>query len=302
MESALVVGGAGFIGSHLIDRLVSDGVIVDAVDDLSSGSLANLADARRMGGSLKFHTLDIRHDEFDSLVALRRPEVIYHLAAMSAAQADDPASVATTVAVLSAAARHGVSKVVVALPAGDLYGEVPARELPIKESRPYPAGSIRGVYARAIIDLLAVFRAEHNLEHTALAMTSVYGSRQRPQDGVVASFVDARLAGTQLAVHGDGRQSRDLLFIDDAVDALVRSGSRGSGLVINIGTGTATPIQALAAELADGVGSTSAPRRRGDLARISVAVTRARIHLAWEPWTTLPDGLTSTLEAGSQRS
>lgn len=291
MNETMVVGGAGFVGSHLVDRLIAEGFATDVVDDLSTGSLANLAEARNARASLKIHTLNVGAPEFDELVSLRRPTVIFHLALLTAAHGSSGDAITTTLAVLEAARRHSVGKVVVAVPASDLYGEAPARELPIKESRPFASPTVRGVLARSVVDLLNVFRSEFAVEHTALAMTSVYGPRQRPTDGVVAAFMAATDAGEPMVVHGDGRQSRDLLYIDDAVDALIRAGHRGSGLVVNVGTGTSTTIRDLAALIDPHAAVVTSPRRRGDLARLAVSPTRARIHLAWEPWTDLRTGL-----------
>ena len=194
---SLVVGGAGFIGSHLVDRLLAESHQVDVVDDLSTGSLANLAAARALGtGALKFHHLDVRAEELDELVGRREPEVVVHLAVLPPGLSDRLAvesAILGTLNLLDAASRCGVEKVVVALPAALLYGDVPARELPVKEGRIGEAASVRGVAARTVADLLAVYRAERGLEFTALALANVYGPRQRPEDGVVARFAAAAL-------------------------------------------------------------------------------------------------------------
>ncbi len=294
--NVLVAGGAGFIGSHLVDRLLAEGHVVDVVDDLSSGSLANLSEARALAaGSLKIHSLDLRAGELDELIARREPQVVFHLAALTPAQ---PSRLATDVAVmgtlnlLDSARRGGVGKVVVTLPATALYGDVPSRELPVKEGRDGDAGSIEQVAARTLTQLLAVYRAEHGLEHTALALANVYGPRQRPADGVVAAIASAVGAGEPPELFGDGRQTRDFVYVDDAVDALVRAATKGSGLVVNVGTGVQTSIR----DLLDLIGGRdtpvqSGPARPGDLARFAVSPVRARIHLGWSAWTTLRDGL-----------
>ena len=298
----MVVGGAGFLGSHLVDRLLAEQHAVDVVDDLSSGSLANLADARALGGELKIHHLDAGAPELDALVALREPEVLVHLASLlPGVPASLGRSVPVLLNVLEAARHHGVGKVVCAVPAGALYGDVPARDLPVKEGRlgdggglTGSAGTVEGVVARALADLLAVYRQRHALEFTALAMTEVYGPRQRADGGIVGRLAVALAAGEVPEVPGDGRQARDLLYVDDAVDALVRATRRGSGLVVNVGTGQLTSVRDVWTMLAGPAAGAlrHVPAQEGDeVARLSVSPTRARIHLAWAPWTTLDVGL-----------
>jgi UDP-glucose 4-epimerase len=295
--NVLVIGGAGFLGSHLVDRLIAEDHHVDVVDDLSTGSLANLADARSAGGSLKIHTLDVLAAEFAALTAMRSPDVVYHMAWMPPGRIDAVAAgrgVQSVLAVLEAVKPHG-AKVVTALPAAALYGDVPLRDLPIKEGHAWNPIGLGGIIAKAVVDLFNLYRADHTVEFTALAMSNVYGSRQRADGGVVASFAHALRNGTSPHIHGDGRQTRDFLYVDDAVDALVRAGERGGGLVVNIGTGVSTSIRDLWGMMA-GPGApppVSAPRRTNDIARFAVSPTRARIHLAWAPWTDLAVGLRS---------
>jgi len=295
--NVLVVGGAGFLGSHLVDRLIAEGHAVDVVDDLSTGSLANLADARASGGALKIHTLDVLAAEFAALAAMRHSDVIYHVAWMPPGRGDATCAgrgLQSTLAVLEAARVQG-SKVVTALPAASLYGDVPLRELPIKEGHALNPVGLRGIVAKTMIDLLNLYREDHAVEFTALAMSTLYGPRQRPDGGVVAAFAEALRNGVSPEIHGDGRQTRDFLYVDDAVDALVRAGSRGGGLVVNVGSGVSTSIRDLWSLMA-GPSSpepVSSPRRTNDVSRSAVSPTRARIHLAWAPWTELRVGLRS---------
>jgi UDP-glucose 4-epimerase len=295
--NVVVVGGAGFIGSHLVDRLLVEGHAVDVVDDLSTGSLANLAEARTAGGALKIHNLDALSPDADSLIGMRRPDVIYHLALLPRGDRSAAAQgrgFTAALAMLEAARGHGVGKVVVAVPASSLYGQPATKDLPVKERELEPRG-VRGVVARAIIDLLANYRERAMIEFTALALATVYGPRQRPDGGVVAAFRQAVIDGTAPHFDGDGRQTRDLLYVDDAVDALVRAGERGSGLVINIGTGEQTSVRDLWGSIAGGAGPEPVlrPPRHDELIRFAVSPVRARIHLAWSPWTTVDDGLAS---------
>jgi len=295
--NVLVVGGAGFLGSHLVDRLIAEGDTVDVVDDLSSGSLANLADARAAGGTLKIHTLDVLAEEFPALAARHSPDVVYHLAWLPPGRGTPTAAgqaVHGMLAVLEAARMQG-AKVVTTLPATALYGDVPLRDLPIKEGHAWNPIGLRGAIAKAMVDLLNLYRQEHAVEFTALALSTVYGPRQRPDGGVVGAFAHALQTGTSPCINGDGRQSRDFLFVDDAVDALVRAGSRGGGLVVNIGSGVCTTIRDLWATMA-GPGApkpVAAPRRPNDVSWFALSATRARIHLAWAPWTDLASGVRS---------
>jgi UDP-glucose 4-epimerase len=296
---ALVVGGAGFIGSHLVDRLLAEGHEVDVVDDLTTGSLANLSSARSAGGALKIHHLDARSADFDTLVGMRRPDVIHLLAVLPRPQRG-PAVMSQglelTAAALESARRHGVTKVVVVLPAASLYGHPSTQSLPAKEGAITPRG-VKGVVARASIDLLETYRDQYSIEFTVLALASVYGPRQRADGGVAAVFRSAVATGQPPALHGDGRQTRDFVFIDDVVDALVRAAERGGGLVINIGTGIQTTVRELWERIGAGSGlvATSSPARPDDLARFAVSPVRARIHLAWSPWTELDDGVARLL-------
>ncbi len=295
--NVLVVGGAGFIGSHLVDRLLADGETVDVVDDLSHGSLANLADARSMGGPLKIHHLDAGSAEAASLIGMRRPDVLYHLAAVPRGlpvPSRLAAAFATSLALLDAARVHGVPKVVVALPATAIYGRPASRDLPLKEQPLEPRG-VRGVIARSVVDLLTTYREQDAVEFTALALATVYGPRQRPDGGVVAALALAAAEQRAPALSGDGRQTRDLLFIDDTVDALVRAGARGSGLVINVGTGEQTTLRDLWVALAGGGGQVPVPTpaRADEIQRFALSPVRARIHLGWSPWTSLDVGLRS---------
>jgi UDP-glucose 4-epimerase len=294
----MVCGGAGFIGSHLVDRLIAEGHEVDVVDDLSTGSLTNLNESRSGSGRFKFQNISVTSAEFSELVSLRRPSVIVNLAAFAPSHIHllgASNSLATTIAVLEAARRGAVSKVVTAIPAGLVYGEVAARDLPIKEGHINDARTTEEVLGRAATDMHHVYRDRHGVEFTVLAMANVYGKRQRTQDGVIASFLDALSQGKPPIVHGNGKQLRDFVFIDDTVDAISRSLDRAGGLVVNVGTGVSTTIN----DLWSVMGGLTAPvprsaaERPSDIARLSLSPVRARIQLGWSPFTTLEQGLAS---------
>ncbi|HEX6310952.1 MAG TPA: NAD-dependent epimerase/dehydratase family protein [Acidimicrobiia bacterium] len=305
---ALVTGGAGFIGSALTDRLLAEGSSVDVVDDLSTGSLANLADARaQRSGRFRFHRLDIRAPAMVDLIIHRRPEIIFHLAA----QADVRVSVARptldaevniigSLNVFQGALSAGTGKVVFAGSGGTLYG-VP-EDLPVREGHPQRPVSPYGVAKKAVGDYLHYYREVHGLEYTVLALANVYGPRQDPhgEAGVVAIFAGKLLARERPTIFGDGEQTRDFVFVDDVVDAFYRSAEKAGGLIVNIGTGEETSVQQLFDRMARVTGFKDpahyAPVRPGELQRSALDPGRAAIHLGWKPWTPLDDGLRKTLE------
>jgi UDP-glucose 4-epimerase len=307
---ALVTGGAGFIGSTLVDRLLAEGHSVDVVDDLSTGSLANLTDARsNPDHDFRFHRVDIRSDQLPDLVARRRPEVVYHLAAQADVRVsvarplfDAEVNVLGSLNVLEAARAAGARKVVFASSGGTIYGDPDPADLPVRESHPQQPLSPYGVAKKAVGDYLAAYRELHALEFTALALANVYGPRQDPhgEAGVVAIFAGKLLAGERCTIYGDGRQTRDFVYVDDVVDAFARAADRGGGLLLNIGTGRETSVNDLYATMAEAAGVDAAPAygpaRIGELARSALDPGRAALHLGWAPWTTLSEGSTAVLD------
>jgi UDP-glucose 4-epimerase len=304
---ALVTGGAGFIGSNLVDRLLAEGHSVDVVDDLSTGSLANLASARAEAGHrLSFQRLDIRDAAVADLVHRRQPEVVFHLAAQADVRVsverpafDAEVNVLGTINVLEGARLAGARKIVFASSGGTIYGE--PEELPVRESHPQRPLSPYGAAKKAVADYLGVYRELHGLEFTALALANVYGPRQDPfgEAGVVSIFAGKLLAGEQCTIFGDGEQTRDFVYVDDVVDAFSRAATKGTGLLMNIGTGTETSVNSLYRTMASNAGVLAEPRhapaRTGELARSALDPGRAAIHLGWKPWTTLENGTAAVL-------
>jgi len=306
----LVSGGAGFIGSTLVDRLLAEGHTVDVVDDLSTGSLANLAGARAgHGHSLSFHKLDIRSGDTVDLLARRRPEVVFHLAAQADVRVsvsrptfDAEVNVLGSLNVMEGARAAGARKVVFASSGGTIYGDVDPADLPVREAHPQVPLSPYGVAKKAVGDYLVAYRELHDLEFTALALANVYGPRQDPhgEAGVVAIFAGRLLAGEPCTVFGDGTQTRDFVFVDDVVDAFARAADRGGGVLMNVGTGRETSVNELYATMSAGAEVTQppvyAPARPGELQRSALDPGRAAIHLGWKPWTLLPEGTAAVLE------
>ena len=306
-KKALVTGGAGFIGSTLVDRLLAEDWRVDVVDDLSTGGLGNLAAARSLGERrFSFHRFDVRSPALRDVLARGKPDVVFHLAA----QIDVRVSVANPVLdaemnilgslnVLEGCVETGVKKVVFASSGGTIYGS--PEVIPTRESAPQTPESPYGVAKKAVGDYLYYYREQRGLESTALALANVYGPRQDPhgEAGVVAIFAGKLLLGEMLTIYGDGSQTRDFVFVDDVVDAFVRAADRGGGLLLNVGTGVETSVVELYEAMARLVKHKGKPRhapaRVGEIARSALDPARAEMHLGWKPWTSLDEGLTRTL-------
>jgi UDP-glucose 4-epimerase len=309
VSTMLVTGGAGFIGSHLCDRLLAEGHRVIAVDDLSTGRIANLGDARGYGKKeFPFFNMDIRSEGLLPLFERHRPEVVMHLAAQAGVRPSlaDPAhdasiNVMGLLNVLECALRVGVRKVVYAASGGTLYGE--PRKVPVKESAAAGARaqSPYGITKKIGIDYLAFYQRHRGLDYTALALGNVYGPRQDPhgEAGVISIFASKMMDGETPIIFGDGNQTRDYVFIDDTVHAFALAIDGGSGKLINIGTGVETSVNALYRMLADilGVGTMPAhgPLPAGELRRIALDNSLAAQALGWRPWTHLEDGLGETV-------
>ena len=308
MTGFLVTGGAGFIGSHLCDRLLAEGHRVVAVDDLSTGRIANLSEARGYGNDFTFFNMDVRADGLLSLFERHRPEVVMHIAAQAAVPTsmEDPVFDASVNAmgslnVLECSQRTGVRKVVYAASGGTLYGE--PRKLPVKETALSSARPVSpyGISKKVVIDYLSFYERHHGIEWTALALANVYGPRQDPhgEAGVIAIFSSKMLAGQAPTIFGDGNQTRDYVFVDDTVHAFALAAEQGSGRLMNVGTAVETSVNGLYRMLAGitGFAGTPAygPARQGDLRRSVLDTALAEDVLGWRPWTHLEDGLAETV-------
>jgi len=302
----LVTGGAGFIGSHLCDRLLAEGHRVVAVDDLSTGRIANLSEARGYGNEFTFFNMDVRADGLLSLFERHRPEVMMHVAAQAAVSTsvEDPVhdaavNVMGLLNLMECCVKTGVRKVVYAASGGTLYGE--PRKLPVKETAIGRPVSPYGISKKVGIDYLAYYEREHGVAFTALALANVYGPRQDPngEAGVVAIFASRMLVGQTPTIFGDGNQTRDYVFVDDVVHAFALAAGRGDGRLVNVGTGLETSVNGLSRLLAALSGFSGqpaqGPARPGDLRRSALDPSLAEEVLGWRPWTHLEDGLGETV-------
>ena len=313
----LVTGAAGFIGSHLVDRLLSEGEEVLGFDDLSSGTMANLRGARESGvGKFTFQRGDITSNLLADVIKRHKPEVIFHLAA----QVDVRKSVADpihdaminvigTINLLQAASEAGTRKVVFTSSGGCIYGEPDESRLPVTEEQVYLPEAMPespyGVSKKVVLDYLRYFETVKGLDYTALALANVYGPRQEPasevglEGQVVAIFCRKMLGGRPCTIYGDGTQTRDFVFVDDVVSAFVSARDRGSKELINIGSAEELSVNELYGRLAELTGTRFDPihagARPGELQRIVVDASKAGRVLGWSPTVPLEEGLKHTV-------
>ncbi|HEX6753519.1 MAG TPA: NAD-dependent epimerase/dehydratase family protein [Solirubrobacterales bacterium] len=306
----LVTGGAGFIGSNLVDALLARGEEVTVVDDLSTGRRENLAGALAAGAELV--EADIRdRAAVERVAAERKPEVVFHLGAQIDVRKSvaDPAfdasiNVGGTANVLEAARAGGARRVVFASTGGAIYGEGDGQALPLGESAPLAPEAPYGQSKFAGEGYLSLYERLYGLSTIPLRLGNVYGPRQDPlgEAGVIAIFCGKLRAGERPTVFGDGRQTRDYIYVGDVVTAaLAAAGSDATGPV-NIGTGVETDVLELVRLLGELGGVESfepelAPPRPGEVQRISIDPSRAERELGWQAQTRLEDGLRLTLDS-----
>ena len=305
-RKAHVTGGAGFVGSHLVELLVDNGWEVLVIDDLSSGVLENLTDARRRG-KVAVHVTGIGTPELADVAERFGPEVVFHLAA----QVKVPVSVADpvrdaetnvlgTLNVLESARRSGARKVVFASSGGAVYG--PRTRMPARERSARVPPTPYGISKKIVEDYFRWYSEYHGLDYVLLAPSNIYGPRQDAgaEGGVVAVFIEQMLAGDRPTVYGDGNQTRDFVYVADVVDAFLRGADAGNGVFLNIAGGVETSITALYDQVASIIDFPVRPDfeapRAGDVARSVLDPGRAKTVLGWEAWTSLEDGLAATVK------
>ncbi len=305
---AVVTGGAGFIGSHLVDRLLEADYHVTVIDDLSTGS----ADRRAYEDprcELVTEALPARA-AMEAIVDVR-PQAIYHLAAQPSVppSIDDPLfdaerNVLGSLAVLEAARRVPDTKVVYAASGGALYGA--GGPFPAQEDQLWSPEHPYGISKAVVLHYLEFYRAHHGLASAALALANVYGPRQSSdaEGGVVAIFVNAGRRGDDLTVFGSGSQTRDFVFVHDVVDAFLRAGQSDAGGIINIGSGRETSVRELA-ETVQGlypdVDIVQGASRPMDVERSVLDAGRARERLGWVATTPLAEGVAAVAADLSER-
>jgi UDP-glucose 4-epimerase len=303
MDFCLVTGGAGFIGSHLVESLAGRGYPVRVLDDFSTGQRGNLAHI----SGIEVVQADV--SDFDAVAqALKGVDVVFHLAALASVQTsvENPAAThricATgTLNLLDAARKAGVRRVVYAgsasaygIPASDVQSESD----PVHPLSPYAAAKLAGE------EYMQAFAASYGLETVVLRFFNIFGPRQRadsPYSGVIAIFAGIMSAGGTPTIHGDGLQSRDFTYVADVVQALslARKVPRAVGQVYNVGTGRSVSLLDLVASLNRLLGTSVTSKhgapRAGDIRHSRADISRARQELGYEPRVAFEDGLRETL-------
>ena len=306
----LVTGGAGFIGSNLVDALLGRGDGVTVVDDLSTGRMVNLEPGLAAGAELV--ELDIRDREALTRVAAeKRPEAIFHLAAQIDVRKsladpffDAAVNAGGTANVLEAARVAGTGRVVSISTGGAIYGEGEGQQLPLPESAPIAPMSAYGQSKFAAEGYVSLYERLYGLSGVSLRLGNVYGPRQDPlgEAGVIAIFCGLLKEGGRPTVFGDGTQTRDYIYVGDVVTAAIAAaGSEATG-AINVGTGKATTVLELVEALGELSGREDfepefAPPRTGEVQAISIDPGRAERELGWRAEMGLREGLRITLDS-----
>jgi UDP-glucose 4-epimerase len=306
----LVTGGAGFIGSNLVDSLLARGDQVTVVDDLSTGRMSNLEPGLSNGAELV--EMDIRdRDGLVGLAAEKRPEAIFHLAAQIDVRKSlaDPffdagINVGGTANVLEAARASECGRVVSISTGGAIYGEGDGQELPLPETAPIAPMSAYGQSKFAAEGYISLYERLYGLSGVSLRLGNVYGPRQDPlgEAGVIAIFCGLLKEGGRPTVFGDGKQTRDYIYVGDVVSAALAAAASDVTGPVNIGTGRETDVLELIESLKRLAGNESfdpdfAPERTGEVQRITIDASRAERELGWRAEMDLDQGLRVTLDS-----
>lgn len=297
----LVTGGAGFIGSHIVDAYVADGHDVVVVDNLSTGRRENLNPQAR------FYEMDICDAHVIDILAKERPDVLNHHAAqidvrvsVADPMADIKVNVIGLINLLEAGRRSGLSKVIFASSGGTVYGE--QREFPATEDHPTWPISPYGLNKLMCEKYLYYYNAEYGIPYVALRYANVYGPRQNPhgEAGVVAIFLNKMLSNEQPMINGDGKQTRDYVYVGDVVEASRMALTERVTGTYNIGTGIETDVNTIFRALREFSGSrckeVRGPAKPGEQSRSSISSAKISRELGWKPRASFAEGMRLTAE------
>lgn len=298
---AIVTGGAGFIGSHIVDALVEKNVSVAVVDDLSTGKKENLNPAA------KFYNVDICGDELEKIILNEKPDIIFHQAAQISVSRsvrepafDAKVNLVGAISLLESCVKAGVGKVVFSSSGGTVYGEVPGD--PANESTAFSPLSPYGISKMCFEYYLNFYNYEHGLKYTTLRYGNVFGPRQDPhgEAGVVAIFSKLMLKGAAPKINGDGMYYRDYVYVKDVAAANLKCIDAGDCEAINIGTGRPTNVVEIYEEIKKATGfegeAEFGPARPGDLRRSVLDIAKAAKTLDWKPAVTFEQGIENTVD------
>jgi len=298
----LVTGGAGFIGSHVVDALIERGHEVAVVDDLSTGKREHVNPRAR------FYRLDIRDAQgLEEVFAAERPEIVNHQAARANVREslEKPVlyaevNVIGSLNLLELSRKYGVEKFIYASTGGAVYGE--PEYLPADEAHPINPLDPYGASKHFVEHYLYLYGVNYGLRYTILRYPNVYGPRQDPygEAGVVAIFTGQMLRGEQAVINGSGEQERDFVYVGDVVEANLLALDRGDGGIYNLGWGFGTSINEIFARLKEITGyekeAVHGPPKKGEVFKICLDATKARRELGWLPRVSLDEGLRMTVE------
>lgn len=297
----LVTGGAGFIGSHIADRLLADGHEVVVLDDLSTGHIEQLP------AKARFYQMELSSPWLDEMFRIEQPDAVAHEAAQASVRrsVEDPVfdagvNVLGTAALLQASVRHGVRRFLFASTGGAIYGDTD--QVPTPEDAPAIPVSPYGASKLSAEVYLRTFHALYGLSYAALRYANVYGPRQDPhgEAGVVAIFSQRLLAGETALINGDGKQTRDFVYVADVADANARALVSDAVGAFNVGTGVETDINRIFATIRKLAGSSQpeqhAPAKPGEQRRSVVDPGKISRMMGWQPRTSLDAGLSETVQ------
>ncbi len=295
----LVTGGAGFVGSHLVDRLIKEGYDVVVLDNLSTGSRENV------NPKAKFVRVDIRSEDLDKLINYNDIEIVFHLAAQINVRRsvenptyDGDINILGTINILELMRKYDINKIIFASSGGAVYGE--PIYLPVDERHPIKPLSPYGLSKYVGEEYIKLYNRLYGIEYSILRYANVYGERQNPKGeaGVISIFVNKMLKGERPTIYGDGNQTRDFVYVGDVVDANILA-MTWKNEIVNIGTGKETSVNEIFNVIRSILGFKKDPiytsPRPGEVRRIYLDISKAR-SLGWEPKVDLHEGIRRVVE------